>query len=334
MKKGILLRVRKASAMMLAGLMIMGAATVSVAAEEEDTDVLLLSLQVYNIGNSGVNEVGQPVEITGDGQYTLTYDIATDLSEAAKSKGITAVKDFGSLYIKDYNVTTGKATKSPITAGTIVYDKIEVDGKEVVVNANEAKDILNQDNVVDTGNPINAWNTSVTDAIKVDAGQHTASFKDHPDAQKVTVTFTLSGLGMGPTGPTTMTPVETGDKTVEAGSKLDVNFTVTPISTDIFTISSSDESVAKIDSEYLQVDAKGNLDVTVEGVAAGKATITVKSADDITTTFDVTVTGGEKASSDSEQSAGFPTVWIAVIAGVGVVVVAAIIIISVKNKKK
>lgn len=339
--KTILGRTKKTIALMLSALTVFGAVTTyQVAAEDSDASEFQLALQIYNIGPSYTNEIGQPVTITGDGQYTVTFDIATDLSDDAVAKGVTSISEVGAIYIKDYAVSNQTADKSPITAGRIVYDSVEVDGTKLTINDSTPKDLLTDAGIVDTGAPINSWSGSLVDEVNVDSAAFTTSFSTVTNPQKISVTFTLSGLDMGGQDPTTFKIGSDAPTTVEAGKTADIVYAVTPVTKDVFSITSSDESVATIESSKVQADADGNITATVEGVSAGKATITITAADDVTTTYEIEVTGTTvtdettvAASSDQDES-GFPTWAIVTIACVGAAVVVAIILVSVLKKKK
>ncbi len=112
----------------------------------------------YNKGYFGT-ERSKPVEITKDGQYTLSFDISKDLSDAGKNAGVTEIKDIGSLYIKDYDVDVNGAVKSPVTSCDIRYDEIKVNDIPLTIVNNEFKSAL-KGAIIDTGDPLNAWDGS------------------------------------------------------------------------------------------------------------------------------------------------------------------------------
>ncbi len=90
----------------------------------ESLDVVLCLQYTADKGN--MVELGQVVSITGNGQYTVTYDIATDQSDASKGKGITNINSLTSLYIKDAKVQAGAAANSPMESCEIRYDSIVI----------------------------------------------------------------------------------------------------------------------------------------------------------------------------------------------------------------
>ncbi len=175
--------------------------TTEKAEDELDVDLnstLLLALNVmYNDADSAYygNEVGPVIQVTGDGQYTVTFDCASDLSDAAKSAGVKGLKFLTSIYIKDYGVTSGKLGGSNLTACDIKYDKIVVDGVELTVTNAEAKNGIKSSGIFDTNDPINSWDGSAVAEVEiVDEEAHVINLTTGDNPQKIEVTFTLSGL--------------------------------------------------------------------------------------------------------------------------------------------
>lgn len=160
--------------------------------------VLLLALNVmYNDADSAYygNEVGPAIQVTGDGQYTVTFDCATDLSDAAKLAGVKGIKYLTSIYIKDYAVTSGKLGASNLTACNIKYDKIVVDGVELTITSSEAKNGIKSSGIFDTNDPINSWDGSAVAEVEiVDEEAHVINLTTGDSPQKIEVTFTISGL--------------------------------------------------------------------------------------------------------------------------------------------
>ena len=174
----------------------------SVAATEAPTDpptvkpgVLRLALNVmYNDADGAYygNEVGDYIEVTGDGQYTLTFDCDTQLSDEAKRSGIKALKNLTSIYIKDQDVTDGLAGKSALVSCDIKYDKIVVDGVEFTITITEPKNAIKSSGIFDTNDPFNSWDGSaVAEVVAVD---HVLNMTNLENPKKVEVTFTLSNL--------------------------------------------------------------------------------------------------------------------------------------------
>ena len=174
----------------------------SVAATEAPTEpptvkpgVLRIALNVmYNDADGAYygNEVGDYIEVTGDGQYTLTFDCDTQLSDEAKRSGIKALKNLTSIYIKDQDVTDGLAGKSALVSCDIKYDKIVVDGTEFTIIITEPKNAIKSSGIFDTNDPFNSWDGSaVAEVVAVD---HVLNMTNLENPKKVEVTFTLSNL--------------------------------------------------------------------------------------------------------------------------------------------
>lgn len=169
---------------------------VSVTVEKRVVEkVVRLALNVmWNDNDLGCynNETGPVLEITEDGRYTLTFDCA-DLSEDTKALGVTGLNNLTSIYIKDYDVTTGELMKSNVLACMIRWDKIVVDGVELTITNNEFKDAMKITGIFDTNDPFNAWDGSSVAEVTVDTENHVLNI-NLEDPQTVSVTFTLSGL--------------------------------------------------------------------------------------------------------------------------------------------
>ena len=161
------------------------------------TKVLVLALNVmYNDADSAYygNEVGPSIEVTGDGQYTVTFDCASNLSDAAKTAGVRGLNHLTSIYIKDYSVTNGALGASNLTACNIKYDKIVVDGVEFTITNAEEKSAIKSSGIFDTNDPFNAWDGSAVAEVEIDSENHVLEITGVENPQKVEVTFTLSGL--------------------------------------------------------------------------------------------------------------------------------------------
>ncbi len=157
---------------------------------------LQLAVNVYY--NDGVhdyyaNEVSGDVQtITGDGQYTLTFDCDTDLSEDAKKKGVDTLNRVTAIYIKDYQVTQGELSTSVVKRCNIRYDAIDVDGKALTIKTTEAKSAIKDSGIFDTNDPINAWDGSAVE--EVSNNNNVASFRGIENPKKISITFTLSEM--------------------------------------------------------------------------------------------------------------------------------------------
>jgi len=158
--------------------------------------VVHLSLNVYyndNTHNYFSNEISNDViSVDKNGQYTLSFDCASDLSDAAKAAGVSDLNKVTAIYIKDYDVATGKLSKTPFSVCRIRYDKITVDGTELTLKNNDYKSALKDSGIFDTNDPINAWDGSAVEEINV--SNNAASFSTVTSPQKITVTFTLNDM--------------------------------------------------------------------------------------------------------------------------------------------
>lgn len=169
--------------------------TVSVTVEERVfAQVLNAALHVmYNDATLGCynTEVGASVAITGDGQYTVTFDCA-NLSEATTVLGVNSLSNLTSIYIKDADVTAGTLVQSNVASCEVRWDSIVVDGVELTITNSEFKTGM-RGTIFDTTDPINAWEGSCVQEIVWDETNHLVSFAQE-NPQVITVTFTVSNL--------------------------------------------------------------------------------------------------------------------------------------------
>ena len=139
-------------------LLLTCAAPAAVAQAEEP--VLYLALNVlYNDASLGYtgNETGPVVEVRGDGQYTVTFDCAADLSETAVALGVQGLYNLTAIYIKDYKVTLGEQKTSGFAACDITWDQVLVNGQELTITKPGPKSALKSSGVFDTNDPFNSW---------------------------------------------------------------------------------------------------------------------------------------------------------------------------------
>lgn len=192
-------KLRKACAAAMSGLLALGLAfsVGKTAVKAEDELNMPLSLNIYAFGGTNA-EKGQAVTVTGEGQYEVSFDMATDLSEEGKEAGLTAIKDFGAIYILDESsLTTGE---SPVSSCKIKYDAVIVDGVELTVTQTEPKEAVKSNGVFDTGDPLNAWDGSVVEEVTTDPTAFTVNFTTVENPQKITIKFTLSDIVMAEAG--------------------------------------------------------------------------------------------------------------------------------------
>ncbi|MCD7841612.1 MAG: glycoside hydrolase family 5 protein, partial [Lachnospiraceae bacterium] len=175
-----------------------GGANVSVPVTvEEGTSekVLTLALNVYyNDDALGYysNEYGSAIEIEEDGQYTLVFDCAEDLSDAAIAAGVTGLNNLTAIYIKDHDVTLGNASKTPITSCDIFFDSVVVDGIPLTITQTESKSAIKSSGILDTNDPLNSWDGSQVEEVTVT--DHVLNIVGIDNPQRIEVTFTLSAL--------------------------------------------------------------------------------------------------------------------------------------------
>jgi len=163
----------------------------------ETDGVLNLAINVmYNDSDSEYygNEIGEYVAVTGDGQYTLTFEFDKHISDAAKRAGVRGINKLTSIYIKDYAVTNGLLTASNIVSCDIKYDKIMVDDKEMTITITEPKNAIKDSGIFDTNDPFNSWDGSAVAEVTIDSEAHVLTINDIDNPKKVTITFTLSNL--------------------------------------------------------------------------------------------------------------------------------------------
>jgi endoglucanase len=194
--------------------------------EPTDTDNYVeLALNVYyNDSDNGYydNEAGSSLYIMGEGQFTLTFDCATDLSDAAKEAGVTSLTNLTAIYLLDMGVA--KNNQSPMTSCSIKYDSISVDGTELTITQEEPKSALKSSGVFDTNDPINSWDGSCVDEVTVDTSNHIANFSTVENPTTVSLTFTLSDISWGESDSSDETTESTNDY-VNSAVFSDLDFT-------------------------------------------------------------------------------------------------------------
>ena len=83
-------------------------------AAKEEVNLALHVLYNDTAKNYYGTELGDAVKATGDGQYTVSFDLNSQLSSAGKKAGITEINNLTAVYIKDSDITSGNAKKSPL----------------------------------------------------------------------------------------------------------------------------------------------------------------------------------------------------------------------------
>ncbi|MGN0369840.1 MAG: cellulase family glycosylhydrolase [Butyrivibrio sp.] len=263
----------------------------------ENLDSINLGLHVlYN--DSSKNywgcETGEPVKVTGNGTYTVSFSIAEDLSTAGVNAGITNMQKLTAIYIKDLDVTNGEATKSPLESADIVYDSVVVNGTPLTIIPHEASGAV-KSGVFDSGKPINAWDGSVVE--EVTASDHCATFTTISNPTTIEVTFTLSNVKFIETVAPDTKPAQSinavGSKNVSienVGDTAEIEVVVTPADTDsLVSFVSDDASIAMVDSDSFTVDSEGKVKATIYAVSEGETHVTAMTDNGKEVVFKVVV---------------------------------------------
>ncbi len=256
--------------------------------EAEVKAEMSLALNVYFNDNDlsyFSNEYGQPITVSEDGQYTVKFDCATDLSSKAGTAGVTGLNNLTAIYIKDHSVTLGNAKKSPLVSCDIIYDEVKIDGVSYKVNMDAPKAAMKASGIFDTNDPINSWDGSVIEEVTV--SNHVLNFSELENPQTAEVTFTLSNLVFEEGAGVVEAPAATAIEAVEAEVSVTneapatVSVKVTPAGSSKVTFVSSDEKVVSV-SNTAVADASGVASVEVYAMGEGSATITAYTENGLT----------------------------------------------------
>lgn len=248
------------------------------------------------------NEYGKSITIAEDGQYTLTFDCASDLSDAAKGAGVTGLNNLTAVYIKDHGVTLGQYGKSPLLSCEITYDAVVVDGKALTVTKTDAKSALKASGILDTNDPINSWDGSAVE--EVDVKNHVLNFTSVENPQKIEVTFTIANLVFDEAAMVVekaeaeRVDVMHGAISMEEKSTGEMTVQVTPAGASKVTFVSSNPSVASV-SNIATEETKA----TIYGHQAGEALITAYTENGLATEVKVTVKEAKPVVEEKEEAA-------------------------------
>ena len=248
-------------------------------------------------------ELSAPVEVKGNGQYALSFDLAKEISSAAKAAGITEINKLTSIYIKDYDVTSGNASITPLDSCNIRYDEVKVNDAPLTVTNTGFKSALSTGGVLDTGGPINGWDGS---AVKeVSASDHVVSFTSVDKPTKIEVKFTLENV--------IFTEKQTGDKieatAIEAvgGNEItavhdysfepqSLTFKLTPANTQsTITLISSDKTAVLTDERAKSVSGDGTVSIEYVVVGSGRAKLTAMTDNGLSCEVNVNIIETEGA---------------------------------------
>lgn len=262
--------------------------------EAEATAEIALALNVYfndSTTNYFSNECGSAITVSEDGQYTLSFDCAADLSQAATDAGVTGLNNLTAIYIKDDSVTKGVAKKSPLVSCDIMYDAVIVDGTSFDIFMAEPKSAIKASGILDTNDPINSWDGSVIEEVTVD--NHVLNFVGLENPRKVEVTFTISNLvfeeGAGEIAAVAAESIEAAESavTVKGAEAAEVAVTVNPAGAGKVTFVSSDASVVSVSNTGTDGTAQ------IYAHQDGEAVITAYTANGLTA--EITVKAEETA---------------------------------------
>ena len=286
---------------------------VPVTVEEGETVAeIALALNVYyndSTHNYYSNEYGSSISITEDGQYTLSFDCAADLSQAASDAGVTGLNDLTAIYIKDDSVTRGRAQKSPLVSCDIFYDSIKVDGVEFEVHMDGPKSAIKASGILDTNDPINSWDGSVIEEVSVN--NHVLNFTGITDPQKVEIIFTLSnlvfdeGAEMPEAVEATALEALESNVSVSSGTPEVITAQISPADAGKVTFVSSDASVVSVSNRGME-DANGTVSMEVYAHGNGEAVITAYTANGLTAEFTVSAEVSEEENLPEEEKPNTP----------------------------
>ena len=171
-----------------------GGDTATIEPQVPDTaNYIKLALYVlYNDSDANYysSEHGTPIYVTEDGQYTLSFDIAEDLSSDGLAAGISAIEKLTAVYI--YDMGAAEENQSPLQAANITYDSVVVDGTELTITNPGPKSAFKSNGLFDTNDPINSWDGSAVEEVET-VGEHVVSLT-LSKPQTISVTFTLSDM--------------------------------------------------------------------------------------------------------------------------------------------
>lgn len=245
-------------------------------------------------------EYGTPVEVTGDGQYTATFDLSKDLSEAGKEAGIKDINQVTAIYLQDYDVSMGNIAKSNVVDQKnkklkIKWDKILVNDQEMTITKNgsdsEGKNAMNGTKF-DTGSPINGWDGSDIAEATQDTSLHAASFTV-ADPTKISITFTLTNVVFRDAGSKDKDAMEITTETdqlqMDQDSEKELAVSVGPAdATSKVTFVSGDESVVSVDNSAV-VPVDGKVSAVLKATGEGNAVVTVYTSNGLSKSVSVQV---------------------------------------------
>ena len=239
------------------------------------------------------NEYGEPITVSGDGTYTLTFNCEEDLSDDAAKAGVDSLSKMTAIYIKDHAVTLGQEKKSKLVSCNIMYDSVVVDGVELTVTQTEPKSALKSSGIFDTNDPINSWDGSMVEEVVVK--KHVADFTTVENPKTVEITFTLSDMEFENTGDTGDTDIEVDYMELEVvdneDGTYDIVATVAPIeANEKIYFASEDEAVAAIAEPTVQI-SDGRAVAVAKALKIGGSVITAYTESGVSASILLGVSG-------------------------------------------
>ena len=303
----------------------------------EPSAVTSLELTVvanYNYDSGGVMYAdpvpGETITVTGDGTYSITLDLTQHRPDDMPSV-ITSLDYVNVIYIVDEAVRTGAAS-SPVSNGYIKYESISIsDGTTSAEMALRNDDRMDEEGwravikegsaSFDTEGPINGWNNDRDMAVEAE-GNYTLNLRsgwspeiiweavEHPTSITIEFTlrdmeFTSSEVDPGTPAESLLSDVEKAE--VSVGGSTELGVMVSPAdTTSSVSFSSSDSTVAMVaNTKGVALDESGFATMQVYGVGAGTATITARTDNGLTTTYEVTVIDENAPLPDADEN-GIP----------------------------
>ncbi len=283
-----------------------GVVPVTVKEAEASAEIALALNVYYNDNDLGYfsNESGDPIRVSREGQYTLVFDCGQDLSDQAQAAGVKGLNNLTAIYIKDDSVTRGQARTSPLVSCDIIYDEIRVDGISYAVHMDAPRTALKASGILDTNDPINAWDGSVIEEVTVN--NHVLNFSEADHPQRVEVTFTLSNLVFEEGATGVQAPEATALEAVEASvavtdsQPVTVSVNVSPAGSGRITFVSSDTSVAAVSNLAVEERA-GIASAEVYALGTGTATVTAYTENGLTAGICVDASVAEERGQEEED---------------------------------
>ncbi len=191
-----------------------------------DTDNYVeLAINVYYNDADHAHYANEPAKssifVTEEGQYTLTFDCEKDLSDEAKSKGVSSLANLTAIYLLDMG--SAKGQQSPITSCSIIFNEVLVDGTALTITQKESKSAIKASGIFDTNDPVNAWDGSQVEEVAV-TGDHVANFTTVSNPKTISITFTLSNIKWEKSEEPSVTPVVSKNTYINVTNYDDVDF--------------------------------------------------------------------------------------------------------------